>query len=185
MNIRPNAVELQSIFDAAELLFSKEQIEFAIDQIAVKLSVEFAEADPVLVCIMKGGLVFTSDLMQRLRFPLTVDFIHVSRYQDKLAPDELTWLVHPTTDLTGRTVILLDDVLDYGITLAEVAQHSMFTDVKQLVIAVMLDKELDRAKPIHPDFVALHSDDRYVFGRGMDCKGYFRNLPEIYALPKA
>lgn len=184
MSKRPSPDEARSILESADLLFSKQEIDFAIDQLAVRLSLEFAESDPVIMCVMSGGLVFTSDLLQRLRFPLTLDYLHATRYDENLSGDTLHWHVYPHVDLKGKTVIILDDVLDYGITLAEVLKQPVFDEAEKTVIAVMLDKKLDREKPVQADYSALQSDDRYAFGRGMDCRGYWRNLPEIYALPE-
>ena len=179
----PNADEARSILASAELLFTRQEIDIAIDQLAVRLSVEYADSNPVIVCVMSGGLVFTADLIKRLRFPLRLDYLHATRYQEKLSGDGLLWHVLPKSDLSGQTVIVVDDVLDYGITLAEVIRQPVFAKAAQVKIAVMLDKKLARAKPVYADYAALQSADRYAFGRGMDCRGYWRNLPEIYVLP--
>ena len=183
MSERPDALEARSILASAELVFSKQEIDFAIDQLAIKLSVEYADSNPVIVCVMSGGLVFTSDLIKRLRFPLTLDYLHATRYHENLSGDGLQWHVLPQSSMAGRTVIVVDDVLDYGITLAEVIKQPVFENAAQVKIVVMLDKQLERSKPVYADYAALQSDERYAFGRGMDCRGYWRNLPEIYALP--
>ena len=181
---RPNAKEALEILASAELLFSAAEIDFAIDQLAVQITLEFAESNPVIVCVMTGGLSFTADLIKRLRFPLTLDYLHATRYREALSGEQLKWHVLPHTNMKDKTVIILDDVLDYGITLAEVVKQPVFDEAKRVVIAVMLDKKLDRAKPIQADYAALTAGDRYAFGRGMDCRAYWRNLPDIYALPE-
>jgi len=179
----PGSREARAIFASADMLFSKQEIDFAIDQLAVRLSVEFAASNPVIMCVMSGGLVFTADLIKRLRFPLTLDYLHATRYDEKLSGEGVQWHALPRSDLTGQTVILVDDVLDYGITLAEIIKQPVFENAARVKIAVMLNKNLARDKPIYADYAALECDDVYAFGRGMDCRGYWRNLPEIYALP--
>ncbi len=183
MSERTAEPDALSVLASAELVFNKQQIDFAIDQLAAKLSVEYADTNPVIVCVMSGGLVFTADLITRLRFPLTLDYLHASRYHENLSGEGLQWHVLPQSDMAGRTVIIVDDVLDYGITLAEVIKQPVFENAAQVKIVVMLDKLLGRSKPVYADYAALQSDERYAFGRGMDCRGYWRNLPEIYALP--
>ncbi|MBV1907609.1 MAG: hypoxanthine-guanine phosphoribosyltransferase [Pseudomonadales bacterium] len=173
----------QVLLDSSDLLFSRNEIDFAFDQLAIELTVEFAKSDPVLICVMSGGLTFTSDLMQRLRFPLTLDFLQATPYQKKLSGDKLSLLVSPRAHLKDKTVIILDDVLDYGNTLAHLVEQPIFKEAAQVITAVMLDKKLGRDKLIEADYAALSCGDRYVFGRGMDCQGYWRNLPEIYAAP--
>ena len=180
---RPDVHEARSILASAELLFSKQEVDFAIDQLAIRLSVEYADSNPIIMCVMSGGLVFTADLIKRLRFPLTLDYLHATRYRESLSVDSLQWHALPKSDLAGQTVIVVDDVLDYGITLAEVIKQPVFENARQVKIAVMLDKKIARTKLVYADYAALECDDVYAFGRGMDCRGYWRNLPEIYALP--
>ena len=106
----------------------------------------------------------------------------MTRYGRGTAGGELTWVVEPRASVAGRVVLVLDDILDEGITLAAIKARLMAQGVGECLVAVLTEKELGREKPIRPDFVGLRLPNRYVFGCGMDVNGAWRNLPAIYAL---
>ena len=131
---------------------------------------------------MGGAVVFAGNLLPRLAFPLEFDFLHVTRYDDSTRGGQLQWRVSPDAKLPGRCVLVLDDVLDEGITLAAIAVHLLEQGAAACYTAVLVDKDLGRPKPISADFVGLTLPNRYLFGFGMDVEGAWRNLPAIYAL---
>jgi hypoxanthine phosphoribosyltransferase len=131
---------------------------------------------------MGGAVVFSGHLLTRLNFPLDFDYLHVTRYGDATVGGGLQWKVFPQTSLTGRVVLVLDDVLDEGHTMAAIRQRVIEAGAAQFFCAVFADKNIDRAKPLQADFVGVELPNRYVFGYGMDVKGAWRNLPAIYAL---
>ena len=131
---------------------------------------------------MGGAVYFTGQLLPRLRFPLEFDFLHVTRYGDATRGGEIQWLVKPRTAIIGRTVLVLDDILDEGVTLSAIRDGLLTGGAKAVLCAVFADKEIGRPKPISADFVGVTLPNRYVFGYGMDVRGAWRNLPEIYAL---
>ena len=167
-----------------ERLFSRAQVERAIDQLAVRLTVEFAAANPLLVCVLNGGLPFTGALMQRLLFPLTLSYVHVGRYGDQTRGGELSWHARPQAELEGRAVLLIDDILDEGVTIDVLKDWCRAAGARDVYSVVLLDKSLTLTGASRADFAALDCPDRYVFGWGMDVEGYWRNLPDIYALPE-
>ena len=121
-------------------------------------------------------------MLPLLRFPLEFDAIHVSRYAGETRGGELQWRVLPKEPVAGRTILVLDDILDEGHTLVAIRNKMLALGAKQILSAVLVDKSLDREKPIKADFVGLTVPNRYVFGCGMDAFGLWRNLPAIYAL---
>ena len=178
----------------AELLFTSAEIVKAIDQLSVRLTVLLAESNPLLVCVMNGALPFTAALMQRLHFPLQVTYVDVGRYGDKTEGGALTWHNKPLADLRDRHVVLVDDILDRGVTIEALRDWAVAGGAAEVTVAVLLDKcassqpgSNSESQPASQpergaDFAALKCPDRYVFGWGMDFEDYWRNLPDIYAL---
>jgi hypoxanthine phosphoribosyltransferase len=166
-----------------ELIASAEQVTSAIDRLSVRLSLALADANPLLLTVMHGALPFAGALLPRLNFPLEIGYLHVGRYRDATRGGTLRWHATPDYQLAGRNVLVLDDVLDRGETLAELLRWAEEAGAESVVTAVLADKRTGLARPVEADHVALECPDRYLFGCGMDYKGYWRNLPAIYALP--
>jgi hypoxanthine phosphoribosyltransferase len=175
---------LQALRDAQPIA-DRDTVEAAIDRLAVQLSVQFADAYPVLMCIMNGGLVMTSRLLERFEFALQLDYLQVSRYRDGTRGGTLTWRVEPALPLAGRTVLLVDDIFDQGWTMHEVMAKVSALGAAEVISVVLVDKQVAQERPRTVDFAALTAPDRYLFGCGMDYRGHWRNLPAIYALPAA
>jgi len=173
--------EIKHVQVTADLLHSEQEIETAIDKMAQQINVALADRNPLLLCVMNGGVVTFGKLLTRLSIPLTIDAINASRYQNLTSGGSIEWLVKPVTSLKGRTVLLVDDILDEGITLQAICQYCREQGATAIYSAVLVDKILDHQKPITADFIGLKVENRYVFGYGMDYKGYLRNAPGIYA----
>lgn len=167
----------------AELLVSREEVEAAVDRVSVRLALRLADADPMVLVVMHGALPFAGALLPRLAFPLEVGYVHVSRYRNATAGGALVWHAQPALDIRDRTVLLVDDVLDRGETLAELVRWAEGAGAREVLSVVLVDKRVESPRPVQADFVALTCPDRYLFGCGMDFRGYWRNLPAIYALP--
>jgi hypoxanthine phosphoribosyltransferase len=184
MTKRQSAIDpMQAVLDQSELLFDSDTIERAIDRLAIRITVDLAGRNPIAICILTGGLIFSGSLLQRLRFPLEIDYLHATRYQSRTEGSVLEWRALPTLPVQGRALLVIDDILDHGHTLAAVVAALRERGAADVRSAVLVDKDIGRQKPIAADYVALNCPDRYLFGRGMDYKGYWRNLPEIYAIP--
>ena len=175
-------VEARRVLDEAELVCSEQDVANAVARVAREITARLADSNPLVLAVMGGAVVFSGQLLPKLRFPLDFDFIHVSRYGDKTRGGGITWRVEPHENVQGRTVLVLDDILDEGATLAEVKRRILDAGAKAFYSAVFSDKLTGRDKPIAPDFVGIRLPNRYVFGFGMDVSGAWRNLPAVYAL---
>jgi hypoxanthine phosphoribosyltransferase len=177
-----NPADAWKALDQSDEICSAQTVEAAIDRVAREIAAKLAHEFPLVLSIMGGAVVFTGHLLPRLRFPLEFDTIHVSRYRDGTRGGVITWKVAPHDNVAGRTVLVVDDILDEGDTLAEVKRRIMAAGAKEFYSAVFADKDIGRAKPITPDFVGVTLPNRYVFGFGMDVSGAWRNLPTVRAL---
>ena len=176
--------EAVKMFAEADLLVSGAEVETSIGRMAEEITASLKEANPVLLCIMNGGLIFTGQLLTRLKFPLQVDYVHATRYGHALNGASLNWSVRPQLDLKGRTVLLLDDILDEGVTLAAIAEYCRQQGAAKVLMAALVEKlHLRKVTPgMTADFTGIEVGDRFLFGYGLDYKGYWRNAPGIYAV---
>ena len=177
-----NREETQAILDTADLLFSEAQCDEALERMAAEITQDMSDSYPLVLPVMGGAVVFTGQLLPRLAFPLDFDYVHVSRYGDKTRGGELVWRQAPKEDVRDRVVLVLDDILDEGETMAAIRDKVLAMGAKSFHSAVFANKLISKAKPIAADFVGIDVPDRYVFGYGMDVRGAWRNLPAIYAL---
>ena len=173
--------EVRRVAAEAECLYSQAQVEAAIDRMAEAIGARLADRAPLLLAVLNGGIVPTTQLVLRLRFPLEIDSIKAGRYQGEIQGSAMRWRHQPDIPVAGRTVLIVDDVLDEGITLAEIRRWCLAEGAEAVYAAVLVDKRLGREKPCRADFVGLEADDRYLFGYGMDYKSYLRNWPGIFA----
>jgi len=173
--------EIKHVQATADLLHSEQEVEAAIDKMAQQINIALAERNPLLLCVMNGGIPTFGKLLTRLTMPLTIDAINASRYQNKTSGGSIEWLVKPETPIKDRTVLIVDDILDEGITLQTICQYCREQGATAVYSAVLVDKILGHEKPVAADFIGLKVENRYLFGYGMDYKGYLRNAPGIYA----
>ena len=177
-----NPQQAQKIFDEADLLCSAEESALAVRRVAGEITARLADANPLVLAVMGGAVVFTGQLLPQLIFPLDFDYLHVTRYGDVTTGGQLEWIVKPRSTVAGRVVLVVDDILDEGVTMAEVVRRLRQQGASEVLSAVFADKNLGHAKPVAADFVGVHLPNRYVFGYGMDVKGAWRNLPAVYAV---
>lgn len=175
---------IQEVLEKATCLYSIAEVDSALDVMAKEITERLSDANPIFLCVMIGGLVPAGNLLPRLNFPLHVDYIHATRYKGSTTGGEIEWRIEPKTSLEGRTVLILDDILDHGNTLTSVVQYCNEHHAKEVYSAVLVDKEFPRSESVlqKADFTALHVGNRYVFGYGMDYKEYLRNAPGIYVV---
>jgi len=173
--------EIKQVEREAERIYSQAQVEAALDRLAVEIDSALSESLPIVLTVLNGGVLFAGQLLTRLRFPLEIDSINASRYRGKTSGGEIHWLLKPSVALQGRTVLLLDDVLDEGITLAALQAWCQAQGALAVYTAVLIDKQIGRERPCRADFVGLEAENRYLFGYGMDYKNYLRNAPGIFA----
>lgn len=167
----------------ADLLFTPGQIEAAVKTMAARITERLGAAEPLLLATMTGGLVPTALLMPHLDFPLQVDYIHVTRYGTATTGGGIQWIKPPPQTVQDRAVLIVDDLLDQGITLAAAVEECQRRGAREVLTAVLIHKEMERRPGLsRTDFHALSTPDRYLFGYGMDYKTWWRNSPGIYAV---
>lgn len=166
----------------ADLLFSEHEVSLAISSLAATLNSDFKNDLPILLSVMTGATVFSGQLLPKLTFPLKLDYVHATRYQGGVEGRDISWVVKPSLGIKDKNILVLDDILDEGFTLKAIVDACYDLGAKQVKVAVMVEKELNKNKPIKADYFCLKVPNRYVFGCGMDVYGWWRNLPAIYAL---
>jgi len=175
---------IQDVLEQSERLYDMNDIQAALEQLAVVLTTVYSDKNPLILCVMNGSLITMGHLLPKLAFPLEIDYIHASRYGDNTVGGEMTWFHHPVTPLVGRDVILIEDIVDQGHTLAGLRDYCIAQQVKSVSCATLLNKADVEKFCERPEYIGLTVENRYVFGFGMDYKGYWRNLPGIYAMPE-
>lgn len=180
MKITPQRA--RDILDQADAICPPSRVNAAVSQVAAEIHAALGDANPLVIVVLRGAMVFAGQLLPQLSFPLEVDSVDATRYGDAMSGGEITFRALPQADVSGRTVLLLDDILDQGITLKAISDKLLAMGAQKIMIAVFADKQTQRAKPLTADFIGITVPDRYVFGFGMDVQGYWRNLPAIYAV---
>ncbi|WP_420426875.1 hypoxanthine-guanine phosphoribosyltransferase [Algiphilus sp.] len=181
----PGAVhdEAQALLAASDCIADRNAVSAAYDRMAEAIARCYGSTPLDVLCVMTGGLFATAELLQRLSMPMRLDYLHATRYRGGISGHELVWKVPPGSSLAQRHVLLIDDILDEGLTLQAICAALHEQGVASLRVAVLADKRHDRrAADATADFIGLEVPDRYVFGCGMDVHGYWRQLPEIRAL---
>jgi len=178
----PDAARAWAFLDDSDLVCGEAEVQAAIARLAAQIDERLRDAYPLALVAMGGAVVFAGQLLPRLRFPLDLDYVHATRYGSATQGGGLAWRVNPPEGVRGRAVLVLDDILDGGQTLRAIRDELTARGAAQVLCAVLVEKILAAPKPITADFVGLRIPDRFVFGCGMDAKGYWRNLPEIRAM---
>lgn len=173
---------MNDVFAHADCLYPALEVEAALDRIAVAITARLADRDPLILCVLTGGIVPVGHLLTRLRFPLQLDYIHATRYENQTHGGELSWVARPSTPLAGRVILVVDDILDEGVTLSALLHYCRNAGAAEVLSAVLVRKDRPRQVDITPDFVGLEIPNRYVFGYGMDYHGYWRNASGIQAI---
>jgi len=182
MKSLPDPAQAWSFLEESDLIVPAHEVDAAIVRLGGEMTRALGNAYPLVLTVMGGAVVFAGRLLPFLRFPLDLDYVHATRYGAATRGGGLEWRVAPPAQVAGRTVLILDDILDGGQTLCEIRDRLLECGAKAVRSAVLVEKDLLTAKPIAADFVGLRIPDRFVFGYGMDAKGFWRNLPEIRAM---
>ncbi|HUL93591.1 MAG TPA: hypoxanthine-guanine phosphoribosyltransferase [Burkholderiales bacterium] len=174
--------ESWKILESADLLYDEVQVREAITRLGAEITAKLRDRYPLVLAVMGGSIFFAGNLLPLLHFPLEFDYVQASRYGKATFGGKVVWKVEPGENVRGRNVLVLDDILDGGDTLAAICGRVRALGAAGVFSAVLTDKDIGRAKPAVPDFVGLKLPNRYVFGCGMDVSGAWRNLPAIYAV---
>ena len=176
------ATKAWTIFEQADLVISADRIDQCVVDMAQQIAAQYRHRFPVILCVMNGAVFFCGKLLPLLRFPLTLDYVHASRYGAGTSGGEVHWKMPPPDLVRGRDVILVDDILDAGETLRAVKARVLEMGASTCTVAVLANKLTGKIKPVHADYVGVAIPDRFVFGCGLDVGGFWRNLPAIYAV---
>ena len=184
---------LREALEQAERIHDRATIESAIDAMAARIVADYAAGTtghddrPLFLTVMHGGLPFAARLALAVGargLDIELDYVHATRYRGATTGGELAWKHRPATPLRDRRVLLVDDIVDEGHTLAQVRAWCDGQGAREVRIAAMVTKRHDRCVAgLCADYAGLEVPDRYVFGYGMDYNEQGRNLPDIYALP--
>lgn len=172
------------MLDTAEVVVPAGTVAATVARLATEITAALGDAHPVVLVVMNGGIVFAGQLLTQLRFPLEIDYVHVGRYGHATQGGDLRWIAEPHLALAGRTVLVVDDILDEGVTLEAIVARCRALGATRVSTAVFAFKALPRPPRVRADFVGLTVPDAFVFGFGMDANGQWRNLPEIRRLPE-
>lgn len=174
----------RAILTEADCLHTEGEVRAALARMATEISARLKDSNPLVYTVLNGGLITAGQLLPLLNFPLEMSYLHASRYRLETNGGMLDWKVKPQEALVDRTVLIIDDILDEGHTLAAVVDYFKEAKVKEVLVAVLINKRHDRKarKDFVADFVGLDVADRFLFGCGMDYQGYWRNTLAIYAV---
>ena len=171
------------MIEIQEILFDERAIQTKVGELAAQIASDYAGKDLVLICILKGGVVFMADLMRRIPFPVTIDFIRASSYgMSTTAAREIRIKKDIEVDVRGRHVLLVDTIVDTGETLACLFKRLSEKEPASLEAAVLLDKKPRRTAEVRLKYRGFEIPDRFVVGYGVDCAEQYRNLPYVAAI---
>lgn len=163
-----------------EILIERETLEKKVEELAGRIARDYAGRDLVLISILKGAIIFTADLMRRIPFPVTLDFVHASSYgMGTESTREIRIKKDIETDIRGRHVLLVDCIIDTGETMNCLLKRYAERDPASLGAVVLLDKRSRRTVEVPLDYVGYVIPDKFVVGYGVDCAEQYRNLPYI------
>lgn len=174
--------QARDILHSADEICSAPFVRATVARMAGEITQALKDANPLLLCVMRGALVFAGQLLPQLKFALEVDTIDATRYANQTQGGDLAFRQMPAAALAGRVVLVIDDILDRGVTLAAIRDKLAALGAARVMTAVFAVKDTRRHADVQLDFAGVTVPDRYVFGFGMDVHGYWRNLPAIYAL---
>ncbi len=173
---------IRKIEQESDSLCDTVKLNAVLDKLAKEISTDLKNKNPVVLCVMTGGIIVTGHLLTRLSFPLQLDYVHATRYQGETSGGELNWIQEPSIPLNDRHVLILDDIFDEGITLLEIEKYCKEQGAAEVSSAVLVNKVHSRKVKLNPAYVGIELEDRYLFGFGMDYKNYLRNVNAIHAV---
>ncbi|MDR1461843.1 MAG: hypoxanthine-guanine phosphoribosyltransferase [Azoarcus sp.] len=176
--------DIRRMRDEADLIVDESAVQAAIGRMAANITARLADTDPLVFTVMNGGLILAGHLLSQLDFPLEISYLHATRYGHATDGEDVEWRALPDANVQGRTVLIVDDVLDVGNTMLAITDYLCKLGARETLTAVLVNKLHERkARPgLCADFTGLELPDRFLFGSGMDYRGYWRNAKGIYAV---
>jgi hypoxanthine phosphoribosyltransferase len=164
-------------------LISKSQIEQRVAEMGRQIAADFSGSDLIACCVLKGAMFFCSDLMRRISLDVALDFIQVSSYgTEKYSSGVVTILKEPQLDMHGKPVLIVEDIIDSGLTIREVFRYIESRGASMVRTAAFLDKAAARKVEFKADYVGFTIDPHFVIGYGLDYAEKYRNLPDVQVL---
>jgi hypoxanthine phosphoribosyltransferase len=173
--------QYQAIAARSDCLVPEREVEAALGRMALAIDERVGGKDPIVLCVMTGGIVATGLLLPRLDFRLRLDYVHATRYRGETSGGRIEWRHRPAEAVRGEHVLVVDDIFDEGLTMEAIVAACNEDGAESVVSAVLVEKERERQCAYRPDIVGLRVPDRYVMGFGLDYKSYFRNASSILA----
>jgi hypoxanthine phosphoribosyltransferase len=174
---------IAAVHSRAEKLYDADEVEAALQRMGQAINADLEDNELLCLAVMIGGMIPAAGLLRHISLDVELDYAHVTRYRGALRGGGLIWLAQPQTPLTDRVVLLVDDILDEGITLQALCQWCLERGARTVKTAVLVRKLLvGRPCFLEPDYLGLTVPDRYVYGSGMDYRGRLRHAGGIYAI---
>lgn len=179
-----NLSDIHTIKAKGVCLHTKEEVEAAIQKVADEMAEKIGDTAPLFLTVMNGAVIFAGQLATRLTFDAQFDYIHATRYRGEMEGRDLQWVAEPRAEIKDRTVVIIEDILDTGLTLAACVKYCKEKGAKQVYTAALVDKDHPRDPDgiQKTDFTGLYVEDKFLFGYGLDYKEFLRNEPGIYAV---
>src|SRR5437763_17026690 len=164
-------------------LITKEQIATRVAEMGRQITAEYSGTNPIALCVLKGAMFFCSDLMRHINLDIALDFIQISSYgNEKYSSGVVTVLKEPQLDMHGRAVLIVEDIIDSGLTIREVHHYIESRGAAKVRTAAFLDKAAARKAEFKADYVGFTIDPHFVIGYGLDYSEKYRNLPDLHVL---
>jgi hypoxanthine phosphoribosyltransferase len=168
---------------AQTTLITREQIDARVAELAKEISAEFAGSDLIALCVLKGAVFFCADLVRAMNIDVALDFIQISSYgNQKYSSGVVTILKEPQLDMRGKNVLIVEDIIDSGLSIREVNNYIESRGAAKVKTASFLDKPKARKVPFTPDYIGFSIDPQFVIGYGLDFAEKYRNIPEVQVL---
>ncbi len=166
--------------DLERILFSKEQIASRVKELGAQLSKDYAGKNPILVCILKGSVLFFSDLIKEITVPINLDFMAVSSYgSGTVSSGEVKMVKDLDRSIENRHVVIVEDIVDTGHTLSYLIKNLKARMPASIKVCTLLDKECRREVDLTPDYIGFEVDNYFVVGYGLDYDEAYRHVPEV------
>jgi hypoxanthine phosphoribosyltransferase len=168
---------------AQTTLISQDQIDKRVAEMAAEISHEFHGSDLIALCVLKGAMFFCADLVRKMTMDVALDFIQISSYgNQKYSSGVVTILKEPQLDMRGKHVLIVEDIIDSGLSIREVTNYIESRGAAKVKTAAFLDKPKARKVPFVPDYVGFSIDPQFVIGYGLDFAEKYRNIPDVQVL---
>lgn len=171
--------------DIEKVLYTQSQVSHRLDELAAELTTKYRGQQPVIVSVMTGALVFTGEMIERLNFKLNLDYVDVSSYADGTQSGQVQLVQDLSTDIKGRPVIIMEDIIDTGHTLKFLKDLLKDRGAKSIEICALLDKPDRREADVEGDYIGFKVPNEFIVGYGLDYSGLYRNLPFVGVLKRS